>query len=86
MPFVCRVGDTSTHGGTVQTGSPDVRANGLAVARINDTFLCPIHGATPIVSTPVTNDRANGRLIAAIGAQTQCGAVLTTGSPNVTAI
>ena len=83
MPAVARLGNTSTHGGQIITASPNVKANGIAVARLGDTFDCPTHGPNPIMSNPVTRNRANGSPIAVVGAQTQCGAVIIAGSPNV---
>jgi uncharacterized Zn-binding protein involved in type VI secretion len=85
MPRVARVGDTSSHGGQIQTGSADVIVNGSSVARVGDTFGCPTHGPNPIVSSPVSGKFANGSPIATVGATTQCGAVITEGSTNVNA-
>lgn len=87
MPKVARVGDTSSHGGTIIAGSPTVFADGIPVARMGDNHSCPIpgHGTTPIVSTPATNTMANGMLVAVEGATTGCGATIITGSPDTNA-
>ena len=85
MPQVARVGDTSSHGGEIQSGSPNVNANGQAVARIGDTLGCPTHGPNPIVSSPASGKFANGSPIATVGATTVCGAVIVSGSPDVNA-
>jgi uncharacterized Zn-binding protein involved in type VI secretion len=81
MAKVVRVGDPGSHGGAVSTGSPDVTANGIAVARVGDTYNCPIHGPNPITSgSPDTF--ANGQAIARVGDSTACGATLVDGSPD----
>lgn len=82
MPRVCRLGDTSSHGGAVTSASPNVFVNSIAVARLNDTFSCPIHGAQTIVSASGTVF-ANNRGVARLGDAISCGAVLTSASPNV---
>lgn len=82
MAAVIRVGDPGSHGGVVSTGSPDVNANGIAVARVGDTYDCALHGPNPIVSgSPDTF--ANGQAVARVGDVTQCGATLVAGSPDV---
>lgn len=87
MPKVARVGDTSDHGGHIVAGSPTTFADGIAVARIGDDHYCPIpgHGTTPIVSTPNTNTKADGLLVAVVGAEADCGAIINVGSPTTNA-
>lgn len=81
MPRVVRIGDPGSHGGVVVTGSPDVYVNDLKVARVGDTYACPIHGANPIVSgSPDTY--ANDSNVARVGDTTACGATLVDGSPD----
>ena len=80
---VIRLGDPGSHGGTVVSGSPKLSANGIPVARVGDTYACPIHGSNPISSgSPDTLD--DGRPIARVGDSTSCGATLMGGSPDVT--
>jgi uncharacterized Zn-binding protein involved in type VI secretion len=43
------VGDTTTHGGKVITGSPDDQIDGKAIARKGDLVECPEHGVNPII-------------------------------------
>ena len=81
MAKVIRVGDPGSHGGSVTTGSPDVIANGKAVARVGDTYACPIHGSNPI-ATGSGDTFANGKAVARVGDTTACGASLQAGSPN----
>jgi uncharacterized Zn-binding protein involved in type VI secretion len=79
---VIRLGDPGSHGGTVTSGSPDTTANGIPVARVGDTYSCPIHGSNPIVSGS-SDTTANGQPVARVGDVTACGATLTSGSPDV---
>lgn len=74
-PAIVRLGDTGSHGGVVSTASPDVEARGERVARVGDTYDCPVHGPNPIVegSAGVT---ANGQPVARHGDATSCGATL----------
>lgn len=86
MPAVARIGDTSDHGGSIISGSDNVSADGIPVARVGDVHTCPIsgHGTTAIVSTP-QNSVYNGVLVATVGAKTGCGATIVSGSPTVNA-
>lgn len=80
MPSIIRLGDTGSHGGSVTTASPDVLAQGERVARVGDTYNCPIHGPNSIVSGS-PNCTANGQAIARVGDHTACGATLQGGAP-----
>lgn len=78
-----RLGDVSSHGGTVITGSVTAFVNGRPVARMCDMHVCPIpgHGVTPIVTGSLdtaTDCRPNARM----GDIAGCGAVIATGSLN----
>lgn len=79
-----RLGDTSSHGGTVITGSVTTIVNGRPVARMSDMHVCPIpgHGVTPIVSGSL-DTATDGRPNARMGDMAGCGAVIVTGSLNV---
>lgn len=79
-----RLGDTSSHGGTVITGSITTIVNGRPVARMGDLHVCPIpgHGVTPIVSGSL-DTATDGRPNARVGDTAGCGAVIVTGSLNV---
>ena len=78
---VVRTGDFGSHGGSVIGGSNNVFCNGRGVARVGDTYNCPIHGPNNIVSGS-PNTFANGKQIARVGDATACGASLIQGSPN----
>lgn len=82
MSAVSRMGDTSSHGGSIITASANVKANGQGVARQGDTLQCPIHGPQPITTT-ISKNNVNGRRVVTIGAKAACGAIITTGSPTV---
>jgi uncharacterized Zn-binding protein involved in type VI secretion len=81
MPPVARLGDTGDHGGEIATGSPTGSADGSPIARIGDTYACPIHGPNPIV-TGSSIYSLDGAQVARIGDSTACGAVITSGSPT----
>ena len=71
-------------GGSITTASPDVFANGIAVARIGDTVLADCgHTGTIVSASP--DVYANVKKIARVGDQTEgCYvAVIIAGSPNV---
>lgn len=57
--LIARLGDTSTHSGTIVTSAVNTWCEGPQVARITDLLACPIHGLNPIVtgspSFPVEN-------------------------------
>lgn len=78
---VCRLGDTSSHGGAVASASPDTYCNGIRVARLGDSFACPLHGLQTIASASTTVF-VNNRGVARIGDSISCGAVLSSGSPD----
>ncbi len=81
MPAVARLGDLSSHGGTITTASSTVKANGIGVARQGDKHTCPIsgHGVTPLTKISTKTD------FITVGATAGCGAVITVGSLNVNA-
>lgn len=84
MPSVCRLGDPSSHGGTIITASLDVHANGIPVARAGDLHACPIrgHGITPLSSSALTQ---NVPPVVRIGDTAGCGAAMVGGSVQVSA-
>ena len=78
---IARQGDTGSHGGEIVTGSDTIVVNGRPLARVGDTYACPIHGNNPIISG-AQSVFAEGVLVAHVGSMTACGAVITSGSPN----
>lgn len=81
MPAVARLGDTSTHGGAIASASPNVYCNGIRVARLGDSFICPIHGPQSITSASSTVF-VNGIGVARIGDSISCGATISSGSSD----
>lgn len=78
MPNVIRIGDRTSHGGTVLvSGAPHITVDGLGVALVGDTFTCPVHGHTPcriVEGNP--HHLVDGIPVAYDGNKTSCGAVL----------
>ena len=87
-----RVGDVTSHGGSVATGSPTVRIGGLPAARQSDTATCPIvegpvaHAGGPIVTgaaTVLINGRPAARAGDAVQEAAGPGSVIVGGSSSV---
>jgi len=74
---IIRLGDKTTHGGTVVSAAPTTIIEGKAPARIGDMTVCPIpgHGANPIVSGD-NSTIIDGSAVARQGDMTACGASL----------
>ena len=72
-----RLGDKTSHGGTVIEASGHTDSGGIPVARVGDKVSCPIrgHGCPPIVSGDATLI-IDGSPVARHGDKTGCGAVL----------
>ena len=76
------VGDTTSHGGVVISGSPDARIQGKSIARVGDMVDCPKHypggsphGVNPIVEGSSTY-RLQGIAVALEGHHSACGCTL----------
>lgn len=80
---VARLGDKSSHGGSIITGATRTYANGKPIARVGDLHSCPItgHGVTPIVTGNVAV-LVEGSPAARVGDSTGCGATIVSGSPD----
>ncbi|MHB1001986.1 MAG: PAAR domain-containing protein [Armatimonadota bacterium] len=78
-----RLGDTSSHGGTIISGASRTLINGIPAARKGDLHSCPIegHGVTQIVTGSDSVD-IEGSPAARVGDSTGCGAVINSGSPD----
>lgn len=73
-----RLGDKTTHGGSVIEASTMSDIDGIGIARMGDRTVCPIHGAAPII----TGDQTfiiDGKPAARHGDKTACGATLIAG-------
>lgn len=81
MLGVIRIGDKTTHGGTVIEGSSEVLFMGKEVACILDKVSCPLHGQT-FIAEGDEGSKINGRAIALHGHHCGCGCTLITSLPN----
>ena len=81
MALIARIGDSSTHGGTIISCCAITRVEGKLVARVTDLHSCPIpgHGITPIVDGS-GNYKTEGHITAVYGSSTGCGAIITPSS------
>ena len=89
MPPAARVGDVSTHGGTITgPGVPTVLIAGQPAAVVGDLHVCPIPppGHVPTVSPfPMgsTSVMVSGRPVLRVGDVCLCGASAAVGAPTV---
>lgn len=80
---LARLGDGSSHGGTIISGASRTLINGKPAARKGDLHSCPIpgHGVTPITSGS-SDTFIEGQPAARIGDSVGCGATITEASPD----
>ncbi|PVZ78532.1 PAAR domain-containing protein [Serratia sp. S1B] len=76
------VGDKTSHGGVVLTGSAQVSIDGRAVARQSDKVSCPKHGVNNIIEGDESHGD-NGLAIALDGHHCACGAILISSGSRV---
>ncbi len=69
------VGDATSHGGKVQTGSALFDIKGKAIARLGDKVSCPIHGENAITEGD-PGALIDGVPCALEGHRSACGSVL----------
>lgn len=84
MPAVVRIGDTSSHGGSMVSASAQYTADGKQVCVSGDSHSCPIpgHGVTPVTGTGKVT--SGGKNTVKVGDSAGCGATITQGSSTVT--
>lgn len=77
MALIARIGDGSSHGGTIISCSAVTKTEGALTARVGDLHSCPIpgHGVTIIVNGS-GNFRTEGKITAVYGSQAGCGAII----------
>nr|WP_318384002.1 PAAR domain-containing protein [uncultured Enterobacter sp.] len=80
MIGVIRIGDKTTHGGTVLEGNAGVIFQGKAVSTLMDKVSCPAHGLTYIIEADA-GSAIMGKPIALHGHQCGCGCKLITSLP-----
>ena len=69
------VGDSTSHGGKVLSGSPTFDIRGKAVVRKGDKVSCPIHGDNTVAEGQ-ENGLIVGTPVALEGHKTGCGSTL----------
>lgn len=85
MKGIVRIGDKTTGGGQVQSGSSKMKFQGIGVARLNDPVSCPIEGHSPshiAEGHPTMKD--NGAPVAFDGYKCSCGCTLISSLTNAT--
>jgi uncharacterized Zn-binding protein involved in type VI secretion len=73
-----RLGDKTSHGGTVVEASLTSDIGGIGIARVGDKVTCPVHGDQVIASGDVTMV-VDGKPAARHGDRAGCGATLIAG-------
>ena len=78
MKRVIRLGDPTTHGGTVVSASSTTIINGIHVARLGDSVTCPIPGhGTDLAASGGSLFGQGARLLAGCPATSSCTAGAT---------
>lgn len=77
--LVIVVGDKTTGGGVVTTGSPFTDIDGYPVARIGDWATCPLHGGVFRIITGDVTFIVDGEPLARHGDSLACGCKLISG-------
>lgn len=82
---VVRLGDRTSHGGTVTTASPTHSLGGIGIARMGDKISCPMpgHGVNVIVEGAATY-LVGGRMVALHGHKCACGCTLISSLASAT--
>lgn len=80
MALIARKGDTSSHGGTITTGTATKSyAEGKLIALEGSILDCPAHGNQAIDGN-LANSKCEGKRIAVNGSTAHCGAVIISGA------
>ena len=84
MGNVVRLGDGSSHGGTMVSAGTTVLVNGVPMCVSGDSHNCPIpeHGVTSVTGS--SSVKSGGKTVIKAGDVAGCGASVISGSPNVT--
>ncbi|WP_342119195.1 PAAR domain-containing protein [Pseudoduganella sp. OTU4001] len=87
MPNVIRIGDPTSHGGTVlESSAPQFLVSGRPVALVGDKCLCPIQGhQSCTIASGNASHTVNGKSVAYDGDKTSCGARLISTVQNFSA-
>lgn len=73
---VIRIGDRTSHGGVVQSGSSALIIDGQGVARVGDAVSCPLHPGGTTINSGSDSYITDGKPTARDGDTTACGATL----------
>jgi len=81
MALIVRLGDSSSHGGSIITCAAVTKTEGILTARVGDLHSCPIpgHGVTQIINGS-GNFKTEGKITAVYGSKAGCGAVIYSGA------
>jgi uncharacterized Zn-binding protein involved in type VI secretion len=74
--IIIRVGDRTSHGGTVLEGHPLVTLLGKPVAGAGHRVSCPRCSGDPVIAEGVARVTMFGLRVAVEGMKTSCGAIL----------
>ena len=84
MKHVIRLGDSTSHGGTVVGAADNFNIMGKNVARLGDKCTCPKRGHNNCVIVEGDPDWIiDGKPVALEGHKISCGAVLISSLPNL---
>ncbi len=85
MKGVIRIGDKTTGGGEVLSGSSKMKFKGIGAARLNDPVSCPIEGHSPAyISQGHPTMKDQGTPVAFHDYECSCGCKLISSLNNVT--
>jgi uncharacterized Zn-binding protein involved in type VI secretion len=79
---VIRVGDKTSHGGEVISGSASMKIDGKDVARVGDKVTCPLHPSETVINSGSESYIIDGQPVARDGDTTACGATLIASQTN----
>jgi uncharacterized Zn-binding protein involved in type VI secretion len=79
--IVIRVGDSTSHGGTVLEGHPHFKVLGKEVAAVGHGVSCPQCSGSQSIAEGTGNATIMGLPVALDGMKTTCGAVLIGSAP-----
>jgi uncharacterized Zn-binding protein involved in type VI secretion len=83
---IIRMGDRTSHGGTVLEGSPLFSILGKPVAGVGHRVSCPRCSGNPVIAEGSVLFTAFGIAVAVNGMKTSCGATLIGSLPSASAI
>lgn len=85
MKVIVRIGDKTTGGGQVLSGSTKMKFAGIGVARLNDPVSCPLLGHSPsYISQGHPTLKDHGIPVAFHGYTCTCGCTLIASLTNAT--